>query len=564
MMGKDESGTLFALKRHREMIFDPEIEGFGGRLVKLMGDGALVEFPSVVDAVTCAIAIQQAICLKGRPDGIVLRIGINLGDVIIDGDDIYGDGVNIAARLEPLADSGGVCISDIVYESVNGRIGISFLDGGKVSVKNVTKPIQIWRWHPELISPQTTSELPIAINEKVKSDKPSIAVLPFDNMSGDPEQQYFSDGITEDIITDLSKLAGLLVIARNSSFVYRGKSTDIRTVGRELGVRAVLEGSIRRSGNRVRITAQLINAADGTHLWADRYDRDINDIFAVQDDVVQHIVGALKIVLTPREAETLSEVPTQSIEAHDCFLRGRELLYGKQKGKQIFEEVVALMRRSIDLDPTYAEPYAGLAMAYNFDAQNHWSGAADSLELSRLFAEQAVLKGPKVAYAHHAVAVMAFWNGDLDRSKRACEAALVFNPNYPFAYAMRGLGEIYYGRPMSALPDIEKAIRLDPALTHLYTHFLGSAYLVAGKYEAAVVTFRERIRLMPDTDLSRGLMISALGHLGQIEAAKEVAEELKRISPNYSFAEHIARLPFRDIADSDRIKLGFNLTGVQE
>ena len=268
MMGADEAGTLTALKHHRETVFDPAVAGHKGRVVKLIGDGTLVEFTSVVDAVKCALAIQRAVKAETKPGGIKLRIGVNLGDVIIDGDDIYGDGVNIAARLEPLAEPGGVCISSIVNESVGNRIDVTFMDGGEVAVKNIERPIRVWKWHPD--SDRVAAETlrvpdPLA---KEQPEPPSIAVLPFDNMSGDPEQEYFSDGITEDIITDLSKVGGLMVIARNSSFVYKRKSVDLRTVGRELGVKSVLEGSIRRAGNRIRITAQLVDAATGGHLWA--------------------------------------------------------------------------------------------------------------------------------------------------------------------------------------------------------------------------------------------------------------------------------------------------------
>ena len=287
MMAADESGTLAALKRHREAVFDPAVAEHNGRIVKLIGDGTLVEFASVVDAVNCALAIQRTLAAE-IADGpkITLRIGVNLGDIIIDGDDIYGDGVNVAARLEPLAEPGGVCLASIVNESVGTRIDVAFSDGGEVHVKNIDRPIRIWKWHPGAAAePARAPKAEPAPAKAERTEKPSIAVLPFTNMSGDQEQEYFSDGITEDIITDLSKVAGLLVIARNSSFAYKGRNVDIRTVGRELGVRSVLEGSIRRAGNRVRITAQLIDAADGGHLWAERYDRDLTDIFAVQDEV---------------------------------------------------------------------------------------------------------------------------------------------------------------------------------------------------------------------------------------------------------------------------------------
>jgi adenylate cyclase len=357
MMAADEAGTLAALKHHRKTIFDPAVTRHRGRLVKLIGDGALVEFASVVDAVNCALAIQRSIKTQAPSDGrgIVLRIGINLGDVIIDGEDIYGDGVNVAARLEPLADPGGICISGVVNESVGNRVDVSFTDGGEVTVKNIARPIRIWKWHPDGDAVPDPAMARSATPETAESDPPSIAVLPFNNMSGDAEQEYFSDGITEDIITDLSKIAGLLVIARNSSFAYKGKNPDIRTVGRELGVRSVLEGSIRRSGGRVRITAQLINAANGAHLWAERYDRDLTDIFAVQDDVTRCIVEALKVKLTPAEAANIADAPTNNFEAHYLFLRGRELIRGTKWSREIFEQAVPLFKRAIELDPNYAE-----------------------------------------------------------------------------------------------------------------------------------------------------------------------------------------------------------------
>ena len=302
LMGADEAGTLAALKRHRETIFDPAVAAHNGRIVKLIGDGTIVEFGSVVDAVNCALSVQRSVPLPdatGRQPPIVLRIGINLGDVIMENDDIYGDGVNIAARLEPLAEPGGICVSSIVHESVGNRIEVRFQDGGDISVKNIDRPIRVWKWHPG--KTDVAANRSNAANPTPNVETPSIAVLPFTNMSGDPEQEYFSDGISEDVITDLSKIAGLIVISRNSSFTYKGRSVDIRAVGRDLGVSSVLEGSIRRAGNRVRITAQLIDAINGAHLWADRYDRDLTDIFAVQDDVTRRIVDALKVTLSPAE-----------------------------------------------------------------------------------------------------------------------------------------------------------------------------------------------------------------------------------------------------------------------
>ena len=335
-------------------------------------------------------------------------------------------------------------------------------------------------------------------------DKPSIAVLPFTNMSGDPEQEYFSDGISEDIIT-----------------------------------------------------AQLIDAASGGHLWAERYDRDVTDIFALQDEVTQRIVEALKVMLRPVEKALLANVRTHSIEAHDCFLRGRELMVNTvHKNREFFNQVVATFRLAIKLDPAYAEPYGGLGMVYCLDFQNRWADTPDALDVAAHFAAQAIEKGPSEPYAHYVAAVISFWKRDHLRAMAEAKAALALNPNYALAYGTHGLIEIYSGHPRAAIPNIERAILLDPVFSQQYIHFLGSAHLVAGQFEAAIDAFRERIRLAPKTDLSRAFLACALGHLGQLDEARRVWTELMDVNPKYSLAEHLARLPFQNVADLDRIKEG--------
>lgn len=393
-------------------------------------------------------------------------------------------------------------------------------------------------------------------------DRPSIAVLPFQNMSGDPEQDYFSDGITEDIITDLSKISGLFVIARNSTFVYKGQAFSVSNVCRELGVKFAVEGSVRKAGNRVRITAQLIDGTHGAHLWAERYDRDLTDIFEVQDEVTRRIVDALKVKLTPGEEAHLAETPTSSFEAHDLFIRGRELLRGTTQNRETFDQVVALLTRAIELDPNYAEPYAGLALAHVIDFQNRWTGAPDAIDVAAHFATLAIEKGPSVPYAHFIAAVTATWTRNLERAKQEAETALALSPNYAPAYGTRGIVELYSGNPLAGIPFIERAMRLDPAFTHQYLHFLGSAYLIAGKYEEAAASFRERIRLVPETDLSRALLAATLGYLGDIDEARRIWTELKQVNPRYSFAEHLSRLPFSNPVDADRIKDGLAKAGL--
>ena len=517
LMGADEVGTLAALKRHRETIFDPAVAAHNGRIVKLIGDGTIVEFGSVVDAVNCALSVQRSgVALPdatARQPTIVLRIGINLGDVIVENDDIYGDGVNIAARLEPLAAPGGICVSSIVSESVGNRIDARFQYGGEISVKNIDRPIRVWKWHPSTTTPTAARSDTAKPQPNVATA--SIAVLPFTNMSGDPEQEYFSDGISEDIITDLSKIAGLTVIARNSSFTFKGRLVDVRAVGRDLGVRSVLEGSIRRAGNRVRITAQLVDAATGAHLWADRYDRDLTDIFEVQDDVTRRIVDALKVTLSPAEKARLTDTETTNMEAYNCSLRGREFLLGSTKNRDTFEQSKASFMRAIELDPNYAQAYAGLGFAYTLDYQNRWSNDPDgSLPLAKHYAEQAIEKNPKEPAARVVAAMVASRERDLDRATSEAQMALSLNPNYALAYNVLGGIRSYSGQPLEAIPLLERAMRLDPAHSEQYLHFLGMAYLLAGKYETAVTLFRERIVLVPKRifhapRLRRHLVISA-------------------------------------------------------
>jgi adenylate cyclase len=530
-----------------------------------MGDGVLAEFPSAVNAVIAARIIQdrfaEANAAVSVESKITLRIGLNLGDVVSEGADIFGEGVNVAARLEALADPGGICLSAKVLDELAGKLELATVELGELALKNIARPVRAFKIQD---GPTTAPQSAPQAKAPVPDDRPSIAVLPFANMSADPEQEYFSDGITEDIITDLSKIAGLLVIARNSSFVYKNKSSDIRAVGRELGVRSVLEGSIRRAGNRVRITAQLIDAATGGHLWAERYDREITDIFAVQDEVTRCIVEALAVTFRPSAEARRKDGRTQSVEAHDCFLRGRELLLGRQKNRQIFDQVVASFRRAIELDPSYAEPHAGLAMAYALDFQNRWSETPDPLDLAAHFAALAVEKGASEPYAHYAAAVVAMWQRNLPKCKLEAEAALALNANYALAYGTLGLTEAYMGNPLTAVPLLERAMRLDPVFTQQYQHFLGSAYLLAGQYAAAAAAFRERIRLSPETDLSRALLIAALGHLHQPDEARQVWEELKKINPKYTFSGHLARLPIQNATDLDRIRDGVAAAGIQD
>ncbi len=565
LMGLDEAGTLSRLNALRRGLIDPTIAAHAGRIVKLMGDGALVEFASAVDAVTCAIEIQRQLREHdaGRPEAnpIQFRIGINVGDIIIEGEDILGDGVNVAARIEGIAEPGGISISEDAWRQVQGKVAANFVDAGEQSLKNIARPVRVYRL--DLAQKVVTaSDVPRPM--PAQSDKPSIAVLAFNNMSGDPEQEYFSDGICEDIITDLSKLSELHVIARNSSFTYKGKPVDVKQVGRDLGVRYVLEGSVRKAGNRVRVTGQLIDAASGAHIWAERFDRDLTDIFAVQDELTQEIIAALKIKLSAPEKARIAGGGTKNVDAHDFFLRGRELVIGNKRDREMFAEANVYLRRAIELDPNYAGPYAALGWAYIMDYQNRWSDSPEtSLDQAERLIDEAIAKDDKDPFVHYVAALLGLWKKDYERWAHEADRALSLNPNYGHAHLARGLVHVYSGEPVKGIPYIEQAMRLDPAQQQ-YRHFLGTAYLVAGNYEAAAAILKERVAITPTTDLSRALLASALGHLGRAEEARQIWRELKEINPRYSYADHFGRLPFRNPADADKFIDGLRKAGLVE
>ncbi|OBY27380.1 adenylate/guanylate cyclase domain-containing protein [Leisingera sp. JC1] len=557
LMAEDETATLEALKVHRETLLAPALAQHGGRLVKLMGDGALAEFPSVVDAVNCAVEIQQSCNQAPAADpAIVLRIGINLGDIILQEDDIYGDGVNIAARLEPLAEPGGICVSSIVKESLGSRIEIPFADGGQVQVKNIKQPLHIWHWHPDAVrvSPPIQS---------LPAPAKSVAVLPFDNMSGDTEQEFFSDGISEDIITDLSKVSGLTVIARNSSFAYKGKAVDVRSVGRDLGVGAVLEGSVRRAGNRVRINAQLIETETGGHLWADRYDRELTDIFDVQDEVTLRIVEALKVKLTPAETAQITATAPRSAEAHDLVLRARSLVLSPNLTAEKCQHAENYCDQALALDPLSGRAFATKAFARMLSYFNRWSSeTSEDLRLAEDYSRRALALSPEAADCHQSAALLARIRKDVAGVMEATGRALEINPNYASAIFTRGDVKLFSGQPEESLPFIERAMRLDPAFSQQYLHFLGMAHLLLGHFETAELMFRERIMLASQSDVSRCMLAAALGHLGKHEEARSIWQELLQINPAYSLDEHLARLPLTQDCDMSPVRDGLAKAGL--
>jgi adenylate cyclase len=566
LMAEDEVRALAGLNRLRETAFNPAVARHNGRIVKLMGDGTLVEFGSVFDAVDCAIAIQTAIASSDGQPAMPLRIGVNLGDIIIQGDDIYGDGVNIAARLETQARPGGVCISSVVNESVRSRSGSMFVDGGEVTVKNIARPIHVWHWHPAdtATSGSTVESNAAPPQPEREPETASIAVLAFDNMSGDADQEYFSDGISEDIITDLSKVPGLMVIARNSSFAYKGKAVDIRTVGQELGVGHVLEGSVRRAGDRVRVTAQLIDAVTGGHVWAERFDRDLEDIFAVQDEVALKIVDALKIRLSPGEEANIASIGTTNMAAHDSFLRMRDLVLSPALTPEKWKRAMEFGARAIELDPTYAQALGLYSIFHWLDFHNGWSGDSPETVAAKAgtFAERAMAVDPNDPLANNAVAVAARWAGDYDRAIAANERASSVTPNAPLVLFTRADIAIGAGRPQDAVPVLERAIRLDPAWTHQHLQFLGMAHFLQGNYETAALIFRERIVLANDTDIGRAWLAASLGHLGEVAEAREVWADLMTINPKFVIAPRLTRFLYARAQDPENVLAGLAQAGL--
>src|SRR5438552_1746388 len=560
LIGADEEGTLMRLTSHRRELIEPKIAEHQGRLVKTTGDGVLAEFASPVKAVRCAIDVQHGMAARNAdiPEGsrIEFRIGINLGDVVVEDGDIFGDGVNVAARLENIAEPGAVFISRAVRDFVTDAAELVLEDLGERELKNIAKPVQVFR-----IAALAQAVAAAQARAPAVPQKPSIAVLPFTNMSGDAEQEYFSDGMTEDLITDLSKISALFVIARNSSFAYKGKSMKVQEIGRDLGVRFVLEGSIRKSGSRVRITAQLIAAESGGHLWAERFDRDLTDIFATQDEVVEKIVRALAVTLTQGEERRVGRRGTGSVQAYEFWLRARESL--SRSTREGVAQARAMHLRAIELDPNFSAPHAGLSLAAISDYVSDWAAdPAQALDEAERWARRALELDDQDPVSHMALGNVLLWRRNHAGALAEFRRMIELDPNFAQGHSATGLALMYAGRPAEALEAFAIAKRLDPHHASIVLHFMAQTHFSLGEYETAAKQLLERIARTPATDSSRMMLASCYGHLGRADDARAAWAELLKVNPDFSLAQRERVLPYKNAADFQRIVEGLAKAGL--
>ena len=567
LMGEDETGTLTALKAHRAQLIDPKIAEHNGRIVKLMGDGALVEFASVVDAVQCAAEIQRGMAERtaGEPENkrIVFRIGINVGDVIVEEGDIYGDGVNVAARLEGLADPGGVLISADAYRYVRNKLNLDYQDLGEQDLKNVSEPVHTYRL---LTDGGADANVPArGRTANGRTVGPSVAVLPFTNMSGDPEQEYFSDGIAEDIITALSRFHWFLVISRNTSFTYRGVAVDARRAARELGVRYVLEGSVRKAGNRVRITAQLIEAGADRHVWAERYDRDLEDIFAVQDEITARIIASVAPGIVSAEMQRAHRKDVATLDAWDRIMRAHWHL--ARFTMEDNAEARRLLTEAAQIEPDSALALGDLAMIHTFDGIWNWGVSRDqSLAAAGEAARRAIAIDENNAWGHIALGVVEAFSGRHDESVRRLERAVEISPNDPNAHGHLGFAFALAGDPDAAIVQLDEAERLsprDPFLAYWYMSRAAAAY-AAELYEEAIEWSRKTSEENPRFPGAYRILASACGQLGRIDEAKRALDELLRQMPGLTVTATRQQVPWKNPEHTERYLEGLRRAGLPE
>lgn len=549
-----------ALRAHRVGLIEPLLKDHGGRVANTAGDSLLIEFSSAVEAVRFAVAMQQGLAAGDTdvPDEqrIRFRVGINVGDVVVDGDDLLGSGVNVAARLEALAEPGGIAVSDDTYRQVRGRVDASWTDTGVRLLKNITDPVRVWTWATDRGGTTEPVGAPVDARLAVQS-QPSIAVLPFENMSGDSDQGYFADGITEDIITEISRIPALLVIARNSTFTYKGKATKVQDVCRDLDVRYVLEGSVRKSGQRVRVTAQLIDGTSGAHVLAERYDRELSDIFAVQDDITAKIVHALEINLLDANHALSARMETSNPEAYDCVLRGREQyrLFSRDSNATARE----LYERAIALDPDYAEPYAGLAETC---VQEWFMGSEPTLDRAFELAQQATARDPTLPLVQEALSTVHLFKRQHAKAIATARRWIELEPSNADAYATLAGAMHFSGENGEVIALVKKAMRLNPFYPFYYPHYIALANLGMRRFDEAVVALKRAVVRNPDALWPHVFLAACHGHLGEDVQARAQLAEMRRINPEFSVASLPNLLPYKSSADVELVIDGLHKAGL--
>jgi TolB-like protein/class 3 adenylate cyclase/tetratricopeptide (TPR) repeat protein len=540
LMGANEEGTLNQLKAHRKELVDPKITEHRGRIVKTTGDGMLVEFVSVVDAVRCAVDIQRGMAARNaelQPESrIEFRIGINVGDIISDGGDIFGDGVNLAARLEALAEPGSIYVSRAVHDQVRDKLSFGFDDLGERVVKNMARPVGVHRIHLMEDASIGRAHASGGKGDQAIFERPSIAVLPFDNMSGDPEQEYFADGVCEDIITALSKLRWFFVIARNSSFTYKRKAVDVKTVARELAVRYVLEGSVRKGGNRVRITAQLIDAVTGNHIWADRYDGNLTDVFVLQDEITTKVVAAIEPRLLEAEGLRSQQRSADDLGAWDMVIKANFLFW--QVSKPEGERAIAILRQAVERFPRYAPAHSMLAFVLLMSGQIGWNLNEPQVNEAAAHAKRAVELDDSDPWAHLALGYVAYTSRRTGDAEEEFRRVLDLNPNFAAAHGYLGQALTHAGRPDEAIPNLERAIRLSPhdPQNAVFNVALGASHYLAGRYDEAIAFSRNAWQQRYGLTAAHRVYCASLAQAGRVDEARAALEGLKKLHPELSIA----------------------------
>jgi TolB-like protein/Tfp pilus assembly protein PilF len=562
LMERDEAGTFERLRAHRKELFEPEIERHHGRVFKLVGDGLFAEFASVVDAVECAVALQRGLAQRNSKlpvdQRIDIRIGLHVGDVIVEDGDRHGDAVNVAARLQQLAEPGGICVSRPVVDHVRQKVALAFELRGEERLKNIAEPVSVF--HVRLESTQAKPLPPLP-------DKPSIAVLAFENLSGDPEQGYFADGMVEEIITGLSRFRALFVIARNSSFTYRGRAVDVKQVGRELGVRYVLEGSVRRGGDRLRISGKLVNASTGAHLWADRFEGKLAEVFDLQDQVATSVVSAIAPRLEEAEIERAKRKPTEDLDAYDYYLRG--LAIANAMTREANDEALQLFSQAIQRDPDFALAHARAAYCYNYRKANTWMvdrglEIAAAAKLARRAIELGRDDAVALSFGGH---VLAYVVGDLDDGAAFVDRALVLNSNLAAAWASSGWTKICFGTPDMAIDHEARAMRLSPLDPRLFVwqFCTALAHYCAGRYHEAISWAESSLRNQPNYASSMRILAASLALEGRLAEAQKATARLRMAYPAFHASElGDVMPPFRRPEDRAKYVEGLRLAGLPE